>query len=68
MLEEAKTQARGYAKLLNAKYSVIAAKEGVWITDVADDYTASILSFSWSDLKNEDNFHKAFNIIGRGKF
>ena len=68
LLEEAKTQARGYAKLLNAKYSVIAAKEGVWITDVADDYTASVLSFSWSDLKNEDNFHKVFNIIGRGKF
>ncbi|MBQ9976276.1 MAG: hypothetical protein IJP16_07170 [Clostridia bacterium] len=68
LLEEAKTQARGYAKLLNAKYSVIAAKEGVWITDVADDYTASVLSFSWSDLKNEDNFHKVYNIIGRGKF
>lgn len=68
LLEEAKTQARGYAKLLNAKYSVIAAKEGVWITDVADDYTESILSFSWSNLKNEDNYHKVFNIIGRGKF
>ena len=67
LLEEAKTQARGYAKLLNAKYAVIASKEGVWITDVADDYTASILSFSWCDLKNEDNFHKVFNIIGRGK-
>lgn len=68
LLEEAKTQARGYAKLLNAKYSVIAAKEGIWVTDVADDYTASIISFSWSDLQNEDNFHKVFNIIGNGKF
>lgn len=68
LLEEAKTQARGYAKLLSAKYSVIASKEGIWITDVADDYTASIISFSWSDLQDEDNFHKVFNIIGNGKF
>lgn len=67
LLEDAKTQARGYAKLLNAHYSVIASKEGVWITDVADDYTANVLTFSWTDLHDEDNFHKVFNLIGNGK-
>ena len=67
LLEDAKTQARGYAKLLNAKYSVIASKEGVWITCVADDYTASVASFSWADLKNDDSFYKVFNLIGNGK-
>lgn len=66
-LEEAKTQARGYAKLLNARYSAIASKEGVWITNAADDYTISIISFSWIDLKNKDNFHKVFEMIGNGK-
>ena len=66
-LEEAKMQARGYAKLLNARYSVIASKEGIWITDVADDYTNNITSLSWTDLKNKDNFHKVFNMIGNGK-
>lgn len=45
LLEEAKTQARGYSKLLNAKYSVIAAKEGIWISGAHDDYSKDILSF-----------------------
>ena len=37
LLEDAKNQARGYAKLLNAKYSVVAAKEGIWISEKTDD-------------------------------
>lgn len=68
LLEEAKTQARGYAKLLNAKYAVIASKEGIWLTEFSDDYTNNIMSFSWAELQNEDVFHKVFNIIGNGKF
>ena len=67
LLEEAKSQARGYAKLLNAKYAVIASKEGIWITNAADDYSACILSFSWYDLRKADNFHTVFNLIGNGK-
>lgn len=66
-LEQAKTQARGYAKLLGAKCSVIVSKEKIWITNVDDDYSTSILSFSWIDLQNEDNFYKVFNMIGNGK-
>ena len=67
LLEEAKTQARGYAKLLNAKYSVVAAQEGIWISQTEDDYSKDILSFSWAELKVEDNFFKVFKLIGNGK-
>lgn len=67
LLEEAKTQARGYAKLLNAKYSVIAAKEGIWISKANDDYSKDILNFSWTELKNEDNFFDVFKLLGNGK-
>ena len=66
-LEEAKTQARGYAKLLNAKYSVIASKEGIWISKANDDYSKDVLAFSWTELKNEDNFFDVFKLIGNGK-
>lgn len=66
-LEEAKTQARGYAKLLNAKYSVVAAKEGIWISQIEDDYSKDILSFSWAELKKEDDFFKVYKLIGNGK-
>ena len=67
LLEEAKTQARGYAKLLDAKYSVIASKEGIWITSREDDYSKNILSFSWAELQNADNFHMVFALLGKGK-
>lgn len=67
LLEEAKTQARGYAKLLDAKYSVIASKEGIWITSREDDYSKDILSFPWAELQNADNFHMVFTLLGKGK-
>ena len=64
-LNDAKAQARGYAKLLNAKYSVIASKEGIWITRAQDDYTHDQLSYSWAELKKEDNFFKVYKLIGK---
>ena len=67
ILEEVKSQVRSYAKQFGAKYSVIASKEGIWITSVADDYTESVISFTWAELKNEDNFYKVFNMLGKGK-
>ncbi|MBP3663673.1 MAG: hypothetical protein J6J03_00780, partial [Tyzzerella sp.] len=67
LLEEAKTQARGYAKLLDAQYSVIASKEGIWITSREDDYSKNVLSFSWFALQNVDNFHMVFALLGKGK-
>ncbi len=67
LLEEAKAQARGYAKLLNTKYSVVAAKEGIWISRASDDYSKDVFSFSWAELKDEDKFFKVFKLIGNGK-
>lgn len=67
ILDDVKVQARSYAKQLGTFYSVIAAKEGVWISEKADDYTNDILSFSWEKLNNEDNFYKVFKILGKGK-
>lgn len=67
LLEVVKTQARGYAKLLNAQYAVIAAKEGIWITEASDDYSRDVLVFSWTELKEEDNFYMVFKLIGNGK-
>jgi len=67
-LEAAKTQAGGYAKLLNAAYAVIASKEGIWVTAAGDDYTDDVMSFSWSQLQQEDDFHQVFRLLGQGKF
>ena len=35
--------------------------------DSSDDYSDSIISLTWTDLQNEDNFYKVFIIIGNGK-
>lgn len=66
LLEDAKTQARGYAKLLNARYSVIASVEGIWITRANDDYSQDLLAFSWTELQNADKFFKVFKLLGNG--
>ncbi len=66
-LEEVKTQARSYAKMFNAKYSLIASQEGIWLTGISDDYSEDIMSFTWDELKQEDNFYKVFNLLGKGK-
>lgn len=67
LLEEAKKQARGYAKLLGAKYTVIAAKEGIWITERQDDYDDEILSASWGEMQEADCFLEVFKLIGNEK-
>lgn len=67
VLEDVKIQARSYAKQLGTFYSVIASKEGIWISEKADDYTNDILSFSWKELDNEDIFYEVFKILGKGK-
>lgn len=66
-VETAEIQARGYAKILNAKYSVLASKERVWVMDREDDYSDSILSYTWEKLKEEDNFFELYKIIGKSQ-
>ena len=64
-LEDAKQQARSYAKQLSAKYTVIASREGVWVTAASDDYSDTIFKAGWHELSNPDVFHKLFNVIGK---
>ena len=66
-LEDAKTQARSYAKMLKANYSVIASKEGVWVTDYKDDYSNDVLFLTWHELKKADNFYKLIGLLGKKK-
>lgn len=65
-LEDAKRQARSYARQLNAAFTVIASQEGIWIA-AADDYTRDILVHTWVELKKVDCFHTVFTLIGRKK-
>lgn len=63
-LETVKGQARSYAKLLGAEYSVIASQESLWITSVKDDYSKSIFEQSWEALSEADMFYALEKIIG----
>ena len=63
-LDEAKKQARGYAKLLGAEYSVIASKEGIWITGKRDDYSSDLLSYTWTELEENDSFYEVIKLLG----
>lgn len=63
-LEETKTQARSYANLLKTRYSVIAAKEKIWVTSEKDDYSKTILEATWAELNNPDTFYQLEKMIG----
>ena len=67
LLEKSKTQARGYAKILNTKYSMVASREGIWLTTISDDYSDNIIQFYWDQLKNGDNFFKLYKHIWKNK-
>ena len=64
-LEETKTQARSYANLLKAKYSVIASQEKVWIFSSKDDYVKTIFVASWHELNDPNTFFRIEKQIGR---
>lgn len=66
-LEEVNVQAHSYARQLNAKYSVIAAKEKVWVTSSIDDYQNVIFSATWSELNNADKFSELNKLLGYDK-
>lgn len=66
-LEIAKGQARGYAKLLDARYSIIASKERLWITEKKDDYSSDVLVCTWEEMENVDVFSQVFKYLGNHK-
>lgn len=65
-LETYKTQARSYANQLKAKYSVIASKEGIWVSSETDDFTRDFFVFTWSELNDSDNFRRVLKFLGNG--
>lgn len=65
-LEEYKKQSRSYANQLKAKYSVIASREGIWLSSEIDDFSRDFIVLSWSELNKEDNFYKVLKFIGNG--
>lgn len=63
-MEEVQIQARSYARQLNAKYSVIASKDKVWVYAQDDDFTKAIFSVSWEELNDADTFSYLLKLIG----
>ena len=64
-LEETITQARSYAKLLGAKYQMIASKEKLWLFSDKDDFAKDIFSADWFDLHDPDKFSQLYKLIGK---
>lgn len=64
-LENARIQVRSYAKILSAKYALVSSKESIWVFSFRDDYKKVIISFTWSDLEDEDNFYKIYKLIAK---
>lgn len=65
-LETYKMQARSYANQLKAKYSVVASKEGIWVSSETDDFTRDFLVFNWLELNDSDNFQRVLKFLGNG--
>ena len=63
-LNQVKTQARSYAKLLGTRYSVIASMEKIWVTSKKDDYTDNIMEVTWDALADADTFYNLEKLIG----
>ena len=63
LLLETKTQVRSYAKLLGAKYAVIAAQEKIWVMSATDDYSVSVFESEWK--MSGDDFYKLQHLIGK---
>jgi hypothetical protein len=64
-LKQVKVQARSYAKMLGAKFSVIASMEKVWITGYEDDYESCVFEETWESLSDTDIFYKLEKLIGK---
>lgn len=62
-LEIALAQARSYARRLNAEGIIIVAKQGLWLAQKLDDFSAT-QSYAWNEFKNQDNVNAVYKIFG----
>lgn len=63
--EDAKVQARSYARQLLTKYSVIASDSKIFISSCDDDFENDFFVKTWEELENSDNFSELYKIIGK---
>ena len=63
-LVEVKTQVRSYAKLLGAKFAVIASQEKIWVMSAKDDYSECVYETGWDTLVDADAFYRLKQLIG----
>lgn len=64
-LEEVMVQAKSYAKLLTAKYCVVAAKEKIWVSERRDGYENILFEAAWEQLNDADTFYALTKMIGK---
>ena len=64
-LDKVMVQAKSYAKLLTAKYCVVAAQENIWITERRDNYESVILEAAWEQLNDTDVFYNLNKMLGK---
>ena len=64
-LEKVMVQAKSYAKLLIAKYCVVAAQEKIWISERRDGYENIIFEATWEQLNDADTFYELNKMIGK---
>ena len=64
-LEDVMVQAKSYAKLLTARYCVVAAQEKIWIAERRDNYDSFIFEASWEQLNDADVFFDLDKMLGK---
>lgn len=64
-LEDVMVQAKSYAKLLTARYCVVAAQEKIWIAERRDNYESFIFEASWEQLNDADIFFDLDKMLGK---
>ena len=64
-LEDVMVQAKSYAKLLTARYCVVAAQEKIWIAEKRDSYDSFVFEASWEQLNDADIFYDLDKMMGK---
>ena len=65
---EAKKQARSYARQTIAKYSVIADMQKVWVSTYKDDFEEDVFIATWNELNIPDNLSRLNKLIGKDTY
>lgn len=63
-LDDVMVQARSYAKLLTAKYCVVASQEKLWVTDSKDGFDNIVMEATWEQLNDSDIFYDLRKLLG----